>query len=48
MAVGEKVMNTKGASTEEQAVREAMTACSSEDSTCKIYYTQCSLPFRTQ
>ena len=48
MAVGEKVMNTKGALTEEEAVRKAMTACSSEDSTCKVYYTQCSMPFRIQ
>jgi Domain of unknown function (DUF4189) len=48
MAVGEKVMNTKGAPTKEKAISEAMTACTSEDSTCKVYYTQCSMPFRTQ
>lgn len=46
MIVGNRVMNTNGAATKEQAEQKGLRMCGAEDNNCTVYYSACSPPIR--
>ena len=46
MVVGDKLLNTKGGSTESEAINKATTDCKAKNSTCRVYYSHCDYPIR--
>lgn len=48
MVVGDKVMNTNGAPTKEEAEDKGLSLCKRDDSNCRVYYSACSQAVRLQ
>lgn len=48
MVVGDKLLNTKGGLTQEEAISKATVECNAKNSTCRVYYSHCDLPVRIQ
>jgi len=48
LVIGNTLMNTKGAPTQVEADRRALSKCQEEDKSCRVLYSACSLPVRVQ
>jgi len=48
MSTGASKIRFYGASTKDKAERQAMDACEANDTSCKIYYSECSAPKRVR
>ncbi|WP_213947925.1 DUF4189 domain-containing protein [Luteibacter sp. dw_328] len=44
MVVGSKFMNVKASENQNEAKKLAMSQCQSDDTNCRVYYSECSLP----
>lgn len=47
MVVGDKVLNTNGGATRGEAEQKGIRMCAAEDKNCRVYYSDCSPPVRT-
>lgn len=46
LVTGDKVMNTNGAPTKEEAEGKGIRMCENEDNNCRVYYSACNMPER--